>query len=226
MNHQPCLVQIELIVKRNGNITCINTLRGMWIGRLAQLAFSTNPTLKDKLAFSTSNNNSSGLHLVINTASLLTMAARQALCRCTRRCMSSSTPNRVGTIQPRKLNPSQDPEIDPLLNANSMAVVPRSTVIKNAVTAAVLLSVAFGIGAYSMNTVGQAGGQGEDDPLATLRQEAAVAQERVDRENEATEKTREMLGQFESGAFDPDRYEDVEAEMERAKAKRPWWKVW
>jgi hypothetical protein len=96
---------------------------------------------------------------------------------------------------------------------------------KNAVMAVSLLGFCFGVTWYSMNAVGQAGAAGSDDPLSGLRQEAASAQEKQERQEKSTDEAAVMLKKFQKGDFDPDKYEELEAE-ENSKSKRPWWKVW
>ena len=96
---------------------------------------------------------------------------------------------------------------------------------KNAVMGASLLAFCFGVAWYSMSAVGQAGSAGSDDPLAGLRQEAAEAQERHDREEKSSGEATEMLRQFQAGQFDPDKYEEEE-DVENKPKKRPWWKFW
>ena len=97
-----------------------------------------------------------------------------------------------------------------------------AVVSKNFALAFLLLAFCGGVGFYSMNAVGQAG-TGEDDPLAALRQEAAAAQEKQDREN--MNDAEEIIKQFQAGDFDPDKYEELEEELENSK-QRPWWKFW
>jgi len=77
-----------------------------------------------------------------------------------------------------------------------------------------------------MNAVGQAGSTGSDDPLAALREEAASAQDKQSQEAKSTDEAADMLKKFQAGEFDPDKYEELEAEESGAKKNRPWWKFW
>jgi hypothetical protein len=95
---------------------------------------------------------------------------------------------------------------------------------KNGAMAATLFSFCVGVAWYSMNAVGQAGTAGSDDPLAALRQEAAAAQDKQDRQEKSTDEAAAMLKKFQAGDFDPDKVEDLEDE--ESKPKRSWWKVW
>lgn len=101
--------------------------------------------------------------------------------------------------------------------------------MKNAGMALTLLGFCFGVAIYSMNAVGQAGSGGQDDPLAALKQEAAAAQEKLQRESQQTESTADMLQKFQAGDYDPDVLEQNELEQaqeEAAKKKKAWWKFW
>ncbi len=101
-------------------------------------------------------------------------------------------------------------------------LVPPATHAKNAVMALSLLTFCCAVAWYSMNAVGQAASG--DDPLAALREEAAAAQERHEKEEKSTAESAEMLKKFQAGDFDPDKYEEDEAGEQ--KPKRSWWKFW
>jgi hypothetical protein len=106
--------------------------------------------------------------------------------------------------------------------------------MKNAAMATVLMGFCFGIAYYSMHAVGQAGSSTSStdttsDPLAVLKAEAAIAQEKYDREQQATATTADMLQQFQKGEYDPDHVSDEELDnlLELTdKKKKPWWKFW
>jgi hypothetical protein len=114
-----------------------------------------------------------------------------------------------------------------------MALVSIETKVKNAVLAAGLVAFCFGVAAYSMKSVGQAGSD-PSDPLSTLREEAAEARQRQDREDRSVQDATEMLRQFRAGEHDPDRYDEAEAGEGGVAAvtpggkdkKRPWYKFW
>lgn len=141
----------------------------------------------------------------------------QHVFRMARRQLSS---NRVGSIiRKPKLEPqivNMDGPLDPVTS------VTPETKMKNIALATTLSAFCVGVALYSMNAVGQAG-SGSDDPLAALRQEAAAAQEKHDRENRKTDDATEMLKQFRAGDYDPDKYDELD---ETEKPKRPWWKLW
>jgi hypothetical protein len=102
------------------------------------------------------------------------------------------------------------------------ALVSTGTHVRNAGLAVVLLSFCGGVAYYSMRAVGQAAAG--DDPIASLRQEAMVAQERHEKEEKQTQESQDMLKKFKAGDYDPDRYEDEDDNS--APRKKPWWKVW
>ena len=82
---------------------------------------------------------------------------------------------------------------------------------------------------YSMTAVGQAGTpqDGGEDPLETLKREAAQAQDKKDKEAQDIQDTQAMIDKVKSGVYDPDNYDDLEAESaEDEKKKKPWWKFW
>lgn len=155
------------------------------------------------------------------------MASRAIIFQ-SRRYLSSNISSRVGVIKPRSkpvpppkpAEPFQDPDT---IVAVDEGEIPMATHVKNAALAAFLLSFCFGVAFYSMKAVGQAGSSPED-PLSALKKEAAMAQEKQEQENRTTDEATEMLSQFQSGGFDPDKYEELEEEMEQKK--KPWWKVW
>ncbi len=102
------------------------------------------------------------------------------------------------------------------------ALVSTATHVRNASLAVVLLGFCGGVAYYSMRAVGQAAAG--DDPIAALRQEAMVAQERHEKEEKQTQESQDMLNKFKAGDYDPDRYEDEDDS--RAPRKKPWWKFW
>ena len=102
--------------------------------------------------------------------------------------------------------------------------ISRETHVKNGAMAVTLFSFCVGVAWYSMNAVGQAGDAGSDDPLAALRQEAAEAKEKHDREEKSTNEAADMMKKFQAGDFDPDKLDELEEEAN--KPKRPWWKIW
>lgn len=102
------------------------------------------------------------------------------------------------------------------------ALVSTATHAKNAGLAMLLLGFCGGVAYYSMRAVGQAASG--DDPIAALRQEASVAQERHDQQEKQTQESQDMLKKFKAGEYDPDRYEDDEDS--RTSRKKPWWKIW
>lgn len=115
-------------------------------------------------------------------------------------------------------------------NIDEPALISVNTTIrlKNAALGLGLLGFCAGVSTYSMNTVGQAGGD-KDDPLSALKQEAAAADENAQREEQLTVSTAELVRKFQAGDFDPDMQElkDLEQELEEAARKRkPWWKFW
>jgi hypothetical protein len=96
--------------------------------------------------------------------------------------------------------------------------------LKNAALATTLVAFCFGVAWYSTYAVGQAGG-GAEDPLAALRNEAAAAKEKQDRETRQASDANDLLKQFQSGGYDPDQY-DEEQESNSKKSNRPWYKFW
>jgi hypothetical protein len=97
--------------------------------------------------------------------------------------------------------------------------------MKNAALATSLLAFCFGVAWYSMYAVGQAGG-GAEDPLAALVNEAASAQQKHEREERQANDANKMLKEFQSGGYDPDKYEEEEELMNSRNKKRPWYKFW
>lgn len=114
---------------------------------------------------------------------------------------------------------------DPHEGVEETIVVSNDIRAKNAVMAASLMAFCFGVAWYSMSAVGQAGSAGSDDPLAGLRQEAAAAQEKQDREEKGSGEATEMLKKFQAGQYDPDKYED-DVDVESEPKRGPWWKFW
>ena len=102
------------------------------------------------------------------------------------------------------------------------ALVSTATHAKNAGLAMLLVGFCSGVAYYSMRAVGQAASG--DDPIAALRQEASVAQERHDQQEKQTQESEDMLKKFKAGDYDPDRYEDEDDSV--ATRKKPWWKIW
>jgi hypothetical protein len=105
--------------------------------------------------------------------------------------------------------------------------------MKNAALATTLVAFCFGIAYYSMHAVGQAGtgttstSNSDSDPLAVLKAEAAIAQEKYDKEQQDTVNTADMLEKFQKGEYDPDHVSDEELDdLIEPKKKRPWWKFW
>lgn len=102
--------------------------------------------------------------------------------------------------------------------------------MKNAALALTLLASCVGIMFYSMHSVGQAGASTSTkggDPLAALKAEAAIAQEKHVKEQQDTANTADMLEKFQKGEYDPDHVSDEELDdLIEPKRKRPWWKVW
>ncbi|GAX15866.1 hypothetical protein FisN_2Lh405 [Fistulifera solaris] len=102
------------------------------------------------------------------------------------------------------------------------SLVSTGTHVKNTSLAVVLLGFCGGVAYYSMRAVGQAAAG--DDPIAALRQEAMVAQERHEKEEKQAQESQDMLEKFKAGDYDPDRYE--EEDDNPATRKKPWWKIW
>jgi hypothetical protein len=133
---------------------------------------------------------------------------------------------RFATNDPAKARP---PIVSSDINDEPATIALDNTIrMKNAGLGVILLGVCFGIMAYSMNAVGQAG-SGKDDPLAALKQEAAKAQEKKERVSQETESTADMLLKFQAGEYDPDVQEQEELEQAQeaaTKQKKAWWKFW
>lgn len=140
------------------------------------------------------------------------------------RAMSSSTSSdkkvEENPFMRRTGNANED-DLPPITIDNTIRM-------KNAALALFLLASCAGIMLYSMNAVGQAGASTkEGDPLAALKAEAAVAQEKYDKEQQDTANTADMLEKFQKGEYDPDHVSDEELDdLIDPKRKRPWWKVW
>jgi hypothetical protein len=130
----------------------------------------------------------------------------------------ASVPPAAGKMAP----PTSDINDEPAL-----IVMDQRTHLKNAALATALVCFCVGVATYSMNTVGQAGSGGPDDPLAALKQEAAVAQMKQQQESQQTDSTVDMLQKFQAGDYDPDIQEqlDLERTMD-AKKKKAWWNFW
>jgi hypothetical protein len=160
------------------------------------------------------------------------MASRAVFVSTRRYLSSTSTKDRVGTFVQRS-KPTNEPNAvpkAPLTGETTVvpeeeAAIPHETQVKNGALAVSLLAFCVGVAWYSMNAVGQAGGD-KDDPLAALKEEAAVAQVKQDREAQTSDEATSMLESFQSGEFDPDKYEELEAEQEAANRKSPWYKFW
>eukprot|EP00977_Amphora_coffeiformis_P013201 scaffold3405_cov167-Amphora_coffeaeformis.AAC.8 len=162
--------------------------------------------------------------LVVSSAAKLRSSA-------VRRTFSSSNnkvPPNVGTIKRRsKPSPARaapgSPEAEQeIMSASVSQEVTGEVVRNNVLLASALVAFCAGVMWYSMHAVGQSGSS-EDDPLAALKEEASAAQAARDNESRQSNEATDMLKQFESGAFDPDRLEEEE---EAAKPKKPWWKIW
>lgn len=156
---------------------------------------------------------------------------------------SNNTAKRVGKIIRRK-KPQQSPSAATTQQAAAVGpkdaadgpedvtmIVSNETKIKNGVLATALLTFCGGVMYYSMNAVGQAGSGGDDDPLASLREEAREAQEKHDRDDQSADTVNSMLKSFQAGDYDPDKIEEDEEEIEveevgKGQPKRPWWKFW
>jgi hypothetical protein len=125
----------------------------------------------------------------------------------------------------RSSDPSED-YLPPITLDNTIRM-------KNAALATVLVAFCFGIAYYSMHAVGQAGTTSSSntndngDPLAVLKAEAAIAQEKYDKEQQETANTADMLQKFQLGEYDPDHVSDEELDdLIEPKKKRPWYKFW
>ena len=141
---------------------------------------------------------------------------------------NSKVPPNVGTIKrrskpaPGRAAPGSPEAEQEFMNAPVSQEVSGEVFRNNVLLATSLVAFCGGVMWYSMHAVGQSGSS-EDDPLAALKEEASEAQAARDNESRQSNEATDMLKQFESGAFDPDR---VEEEEEVAKPKKPWWKVW
>lgn len=87
----------------------------------------------------------------------------------------------------------------------AIPLISTSTHLKNGGLAFLLLSFCGGVAYYSMQAVGQAaaGGSGStiednntNDPIATLRKEAAVAREKHNQQEQQTQESQDMLKKF------------------------------
>lgn len=95
--------------------------------------------------------------------------------------------------------------------------------MKNYLLATALFGFCVGVWWYSMHAVGQAADP--NDPLATLREEAAVAQREIDRRERSASDQRKMLQDFQAGRFDLDVMEEDEPDNDDSSS-RPWWRFW
>jgi hypothetical protein len=172
--------------------------------------------------------------------------ARHLVVSIARRHASSSMKDKVGTFQRRpKLPPSSNRPPNPppappaattpggtglphdeLVVEDAITLVSSDIKMRNAGLAALLLAFCFGVTLYSMNAVGQAGSD-PNDPLSTLKKEAAEAQQRHDRETKSAQEASDMLQQFRAGQYDPDKYDEDDGSASQSPAKkRPWYKFW
>lgn len=149
---------------------------------------------------------------------------------------STSNPmDRVGVIGPRRREPVRPKSPGSVSGPGSaanrshsepdVAEIPIATTVANIALGTALMAFCIGVGLYSMNKVGQASNSGSgdpDDPLAQLKREAAYAQESRQQKERTTSEATEVLQQFQSGEYDPDKYEDDLGNEER----KPWWKFW
>ena len=149
----------------------------------------------------------------------------------TRRTLSSSNnkvTQNVGTIKRRsKPVPGRaapgSPEAEHEFMSESVSQEMSGEMFRNNILLATALASCFSVIMwYSMHAVGQSGSS-VDDPLAALKEEASEAQAARDKESRQSNEATDMLKQFESGAFDPDRLDEEE---EVSKPEKPWWKVW
>jgi hypothetical protein len=116
---------------------------------------------------------------------------------------------------------------------DDVVVIPFRTKVSNIVLASALFSFCGGVMWYSAYAVGRSGNSSgsdsssSEDPLAVLKQEASVARVKHEKDQQTTQDATSMLQQFQSGEFDPDKYED-EAELDRSKKAngKPWYKFW
>jgi hypothetical protein len=140
---------------------------------------------------------------------------------------SSTTTRQESTSSPSDVPPPspQQPETPPLPPefAIEVVLVTPKTIAKNAAMFVFLMAFVCGVFWFSLHKVGQAGTAGSDDPLSVLREEAETAKEKHRQEEQSTKETAEILEQFQAGAFDQDKYEDLE---EDEVDKKPWYKFW
>jgi hypothetical protein len=119
--------------------------------------------------------------------------------------------------------------VQPPLNEEPETILVDSTVrMKNNVLALTLLGFCGWIMYYSMQAVGQAG-DSSTDPLSALKEEAAAAQKKRDRQKLEEHETEELIQKLNRGELDPDVAELNEleaAQMAQNTKKRPWWKFW
>eukprot|EP00527_Entomoneis_sp_CCMP2396_P009128 CAMPEP_0198137142 /NCGR_PEP_ID=MMETSP1443-20131203/677_1 /TAXON_ID=186043 /ORGANISM="Entomoneis sp., Strain CCMP2396" /LENGTH=164 /DNA_ID=CAMNT_0043798481 /DNA_START=22 /DNA_END=513 /DNA_ORIENTATION=- len=161
------------------------------------------------------------------------LTLRHGITAASRRHFSSGVKNHpnVGVIARRK-NPSTSAEaaeapvskrVPPHQLPSEIVVISPEIRRNNILMGLALFATAGGIVAYSIIAVGQAGssGDGGDDPLEVLKKEAAEAQGKKDQETKDLADTQAMVDKVQSGAYDPDNYEDMEEEMEQKK-KRIW----
>lgn len=155
-------------------------------------------------------------------------SSRRTLHQVARRSLSSNS--RVGTVQKRAPSTTPPPtskfprHSELAAEQETPVEVPVETRRANAALAASLGLFCLGVAYYSMNAVGQSGSS-PDDPLAQLKEEAAQAQQQQDKSQREQSQASEMLKQFQSGGFDPDKYEEMEEEA-AASSRKPWWKFW
>ena len=120
-------------------------------------------------------------------------------------------------VPPPTTPPSETVEITPEIQRN------------NTLLAVALLCFCGSVTWYSLKVVGQSGSLdgSNEDPLAALKQEAEAAQEKKLRESQQMADAQEMIKQVQSGAYDPDKYEEEEEEeLMNRRRKKPWWKFW
>ena len=156
---------------------------------------------------------------------------------CLRRMNTLQRPTNTQPIPNTKPTASDENPFNMRSSAASEDFLPPITLdntirMKNAAMATTLAAFCFGIAYYSMYAVGQSGTTStstndSSDPLAVLKAEAAMAQEKFDKEQEDTANTADMLQKFQMGEFDPDHVSDEELDdLIDPKKKRPWWKFW
>lgn len=163
---------------------------------------------------------------------MFSLTQRNAACFMKRRLLSSTTQHhpKIGVITRRSKPVSSTSSGAPkqrLKNVDQPEefIMTPETHRNNFLLAVTLLCSSAAILVYSMKAVGQAASHdGGEDPLETLRKEAAAAQAKKDRESQELVDAQDMIQKVKSGAFDPDKYEDLEEETEAKK--RSWWKFW